>query len=219
MVRFFRVYKTYPGGIKALQDVTFSVAKGEFVFVTGPSGAGKTTLLKLIVLAEHPDRGEILLDGLNITRLPPSKVPYLRRKVGFVFQDFKLLKDRTVFENVALPLEVMGYSPRRLQKRIHQVVRLVGLEESHLDQLPQRLSGGEQQRVAIARALVNNPPLLIADEPTGNLDPDLTIEIMELFQKTNRLGTTVIVATHDPSLVARYGHRNIPLRRGRVVQG
>ncbi|HEX15701.1 MAG TPA: cell division ATP-binding protein FtsE [Deltaproteobacteria bacterium] len=219
MVRFFRVSKTYPGGTRALQEVTFSIEKGEFVFITGPSGAGKTTLLKLMILAERPDRGEILLDGLNITRLPPSKVPYLRRRVGFVFQDFKLLKDRTVFENVALPLEVAGYSPTRMQRRIRQILRLVGLNDGYLDKLPQRLSGGEQQRVAIARALVNNPPLLIADEPTGNLDPQLTTEIMDLFRKTNLLGTTVIVATHDTSLVARYGHRAIALHKGRVAGG
>ncbi|RLA96182.1 MAG: cell division ATP-binding protein FtsE [Deltaproteobacteria bacterium] len=219
MIRFFRVSKTYPGGVTALEDVSFTVAKGEFVFVTGPSGAGKTTLLKLMILAEHPDRGEILIDGLNITRLPPSKVPYLRRKVGFVFQDFKLLRDRTVFENVALPLEVAGYSPKRMEKRIRQVLRLVGLHDGYLGQFPPRLSGGEQQRVASARALINNPPILVADEPTGNLDPELTIEIMDLFEKTHRLGTTVIVATHDTSLVARYRKRAIALRKGRVVEG
>ena len=163
MIRFFRVSKTYPGGVTALEDVSFTVAKGEFVFVTGPSGAGKTTLLKLMILAEHPDRGEILIDGLNITRLPPSKVPYLRRKVGFVFQDFKLLRDRTVFENVALPLEVAGYSPTRMERRIRQVLRLVGLHAGYTGQFPPRLSGGEQQRVALSRGVIHHTPLLAHD--------------------------------------------------------
>ncbi len=217
MVRFFGVSKTYPGGVRALEGISFSINKGEFVFVTGPSGAGKTTLLKLIILAERPDRGEILLDGVNITRLPRSRIPYLRRKVGFVFQDFKLVRDRTVFENVALPLEIAGFPLKRMRRRIEQALRLVGINPGLFGQFPQRLSGGEQQRVAIARALVSNPPLIIADEPTGNLDPDLTLEVMDLFEKINLAGTTLIVATHDTSIVSRYRKRTLVLQKGRLV--
>lgn len=217
MVQFFGVSKTYPGGIRALEGISFSVSKGEFVFVTGPSGAGKTTLLKLIILAERPDRGEILLDGVNITRLPRSRIPHLRRKVGFVFQDFKLVRDRTVFENVALPLEIAGFPLKRMRRRIEQALRLVGIDPKLFGQFPQRLSGGEQQRVAIARALVSNPPLIIADEPTGNLDPDLTLEVMDLFEKINLAGTTLIVATHDTTIISRYRKRTLVLQKGRLV--
>lgn len=217
MVQLFGVTKTYPGGIRAIENVSLRVEKGEFVFITGPSGAGKTTLLKLMILAERPDRGEILIEGVNITRLPSSKIPYLRRKVGFIFQDFKLLNDRTVFENVALPLEVIGYPSKKVKKRIEQVLRLVGIEPKTFGLYPKQLSGGEQQRVAIARAIVSSPSLLIADEPTGNLDPQLTIEIMDLFEKINLAGTTMIVATHDSALISRYRKRTIHLQKGRLV--
>lgn len=217
MVQFFGVTKTYPGGVRALQGVSFSVKRGEFVFVTGPSGAGKTTLLKLIILAERPDRGEILLDGVNITRLPPSRIPFMRRRVGFVFQDFKLIPTRTVMENVALPLEIAGFPLKRVRRRIEQVLRLVGIGPELYDQLPQRLSGGEQQRVAIARALVGNPPLIVADEPTGNLDPKLTLEVMDLFEKINMAGTTLIVATHDTTIIERMKKRTLYLEKGRIV--
>jgi len=217
IIRFFSVTKIYPGGIEAIKGASFSIKKGEFVFVTGPSGAGKTTLLKLMILAERPERGEILVDGTNITRLRRSQIYRLRRKVGFVFQDFKLLKDRTVFENICLPLEVIGYPLTKMKKRVRRLLKLVSLDEKVLDLPPLYLSGGEQQRVAIARALINNPSILLADEPTGNLDPALTIEIMNLLMKVNQVGTTVVVATHDDSLVDRYGRRAIVLRRGEIV--
>jgi len=217
IIRFFSVTKIYPGGIEAIKGASFSIKRGEFVFVTGPSGAGKTTLLKLMILAERPERGEILVDGTNITRLRRSQIYRLRRKVGFVFQDFKLLKDRTVFENICLPLEVTGYPLAKMEKRVRRLLKLVSLDEKALDLPPLYLSGGEQQRVAIARALINNPSILLADEPTGNLDPALTIEIMDLLVKVNQVGTTVVVATHDDSLVDRYGRRAIVLRRGEIV--
>lgn len=217
MVRFFGVTKIYPGGVTALQGISFSVERGEFVFVTGPSGAGKTTLLKLIILAERPDRGEILLDGVNITRMPSSRIPHIRRRVGFVFQDFKLIPTRTVLQNVALPLEIAGFSLKKVRRRIEQVLRLVGIGPELYDHLPQRLSGGEQQRVAIARALVGNPPLIVADEPTGNLDPKLTLEVMDLFEKINMAGTTLIVATHDTTIIERMKKRTLYLEKGRIV--
>jgi len=217
IIRFFSVTKIYPGGVEAIKGANFSIRKGEFVFVTGPSGAGKTTLLKLMILAERPERGEILVDGTNITRLRRSQIYRLRRKVGFVFQDFKLLKDRTVFENICLPLEVIGYPLTKMEKRVRRLLKLVSLDEKVLNLPPLYLSGGEQQRVAIARALINNPSILLADEPTGNLDPVLTIEIMDLLMKVNQVGTTVVVATHDDSLVNRYRRRTIVLRRGEIV--
>ncbi|RLB07265.1 MAG: cell division ATP-binding protein FtsE [Deltaproteobacteria bacterium] len=217
MIQFFQVYKTYPGNIEALADISFKIEKGEFVFITGPSGAGKTTLLKLIIRAERPDRGEILVKGRNVTRLKNSQIPFLRRGVGFVFQDFKLLNHKTVYENISLVLEALGYKKREIPKRVRQILRVVGLEERVVKQTPFKLSGGEQQRVAIARALVNTPSILLADEPTGNLDPGLTVEIMDLLEKVNYLGTTVVVATHDTNLVARYKKRALPLYKGRLV--
>ncbi len=217
MIQVYGLSKTYPGGIKALEGVSFSVNKGEFVFVTGPSGAGKTTLLRLILLAEKPDRGEIIFEGVNITRLGRKAIHQFRRKIGFVFQDFKLIPRLTVFENVALPLEISGYPLKKVKKRVEQVLMLVGLDNKLFNQLPPALSGGEQQRVAIARAIVSNPPLIIADEPTGNLDPDLTVEIMNLFDKINLTGTTLIVATHDRSIIERYRKRTIFLHKGRIV--
>ena len=220
MIQIYGLSKTYPGGIRALEGVSFSVNKGEFVFVTGPSGAGKTTLLRLILLAEKPDRGEIIFEGVNITRLARlgrKAIYQFRRKIGFVFQDFKLIPHLTVFENVALPLEISGYPLKKVKKRVEQALRLVGLDNKLFDQLPPTLSGGEQQRVAIARAIVSNPPLIIADEPTGNLDPDLTVEIMNLFDKINLTGTTLIVATHDRSIIERYRKRTIFLHKGRIV--
>lgn len=217
MVQFFQVYRTYSGNIQALADISFKIEKGEFVFVTGPSGAGKTTLLKLIILAEKPDRGEILVNGRNVTRLKNSQIPFLRREVGFVFQDFKLLNRKTVYENIALVSEALGYKKKEIPKRVRQSLRVVGLEERVVKQTPLKLSGGEQQRVAIARALVNAPSILLADEPTGNLDPGLTVEIMDVLEKVNYLGTTVLVATHDTNLVAKYKKRALPLYRGRLV--
>ncbi len=217
MIQFFQIYKTYPGNITALINISFKVEQGEFVFITGPSGAGKTTLLKLIIRAERPDQGEILVNKRNIARLKNSQIPSLRREVGFVFQDFKLLNNKTVYENIALVLRAMGHKKREIPKRVRQVLRVVGLEEWVMKQPPLKLSGGEQQRVAIARALTNTPPIILADEPTGNLDPDLTVDIMDLLEKVNTLGTTVVVATHDTNLVAKYQKRTIPLYKGNVV--
>jgi cell division transport system ATP-binding protein len=217
MIQFFRVYKTYPGNIRALANISFKIEQGEFVFVTGPSGAGKTTLLKLIIRAERPDQGEIVVNKRNVARLRHSQIPALRREIGFVFQDFKLLNHKTVYDNIALVLRAVGHNKREIPKRVRQVLRVVGLEDWVLKQLPLKLSGGEQQRVAIARALLNTPAIILADEPTGNLDPDLTMEIMDLLEKVNALGTTVVVATHNTGLVAQYNKRTIPLYRGRVA--
>ena len=216
MIQFFQVYKTYPGNITALTNISFKIEKGEFVFVTGPSGAGKTTLLKLIIRAERPDQGEILVNQRNMTRLKNSQIPFLRRQVGFVFQDFKLLNNKTVYDNIALVLQALDHKKKEIPKKIRQVLRVVGLEEWVLKQPPLKLSGGEQQRVAIARALVNTPRIILADEPTGNLDPELTVEIMDLLEKVNNLGTTVVVATHNTNLVTKYQKRTIPLYRGKV---
>jgi len=217
MIQFFQVYKTYPGNIKALANISFKIEKGEFVFVTGPSGAGKTTLLKLLIRVERQDQGEILVNKRNVSRLKNSQIPLLRREVGFIFQDFKLLNNRTVYDNIALVLRALGYNKREIPKRVRQVLKVVGLEEWVLKQPPLKLSGGEQQRVAIARALANTPSIILADEPTGNLDPDLTVEIMDLLEKVNQLGTTVVVATHNTSLVAQYNKRTIPLFKGEMA--
>ena len=217
MIQFYHVSKVFPANIQALSDITLQVNKGEFIFLTGPSGAGKTTLLKLIYCEESPTRGEILVNGINISRIKHSQIPYLRRNIGIVFQDFKLLNNKTVSDNIALVLRALGHKKREIPKRIRQVLRVVGLDERVLRQPPLKLSGGEQQRVAIARALINTPPIILADEPTGNLDPDLTVEIMDLLEKVNNLGTTVVVATHDTSLVDKYQKRTIPLYKGRVA--
>jgi cell division transport system ATP-binding protein len=218
MIHFFQVYKTYPGNIKALANISFKIGQGEFVFITGPSGAGKTTLLKLIIRAERQDRGEILVNKRNVSRLKHSQVPLLRREIGFVFQDFKLLHNKTVYDNMALVLRALGYNKKEIPKRVRQVLKVVGLEEWVLKQSPLKLSGGEQQRVAIARALINTPAIILADEPTGNLDPELTVEIMNLLEKVNTLGTTVVVATHNTGLVTQYQKRIIPLYRGAMAE-
>ena len=217
MIQLYHVYKTYGGEQYALHDVTLSADKGDFLFVMGPSGAGKTTLLKLIFCGERATRGQLLVDGINLQRLKRSKIPYLRRKIGVVFQDFKLLDERTVFANVALALEVTGRTRSFIDKKVRQVLRLVGLDgkESHLCR---RLSGGEQQRVAIARAVVPSPILVLADEPTGNLDDELTLEILELFREINRRGTTVVLATHNRELIGRVPNAQVGvLRQGRLV--
>jgi cell division transport system ATP-binding protein len=218
MIQFFQVSKTYPGNITALINISFKIEQGDFVFVTGPSGAGKTTLLKLIIRAERPDQGEILVNKRNVARLRNSQIPALRREVGFVFQDFKLLNNKTVYDNIALVLRALEHKKGEIPKRVRQVLRVVGLEEWVLKQPPLKLSGGEQQRVAIARALINTPRIILADEPTGNLDPELTVEIMDLLEKVNNLGTTVVVATHNTDLVTKYQKRTIPLYKGQVVR-
>jgi cell division transport system ATP-binding protein len=216
LVQLFHVYKQYQGEAPALADVTIEVGKGEFVFLTGPSGAGKSTLLKLVFCAEPATGGQLLVFGRNVAKIPPSQVPHLRRAIGVVFQDFKLLPYRTVYENVAFPLEVRGLGPREVGRKVNAMLRSVGLELKG-GKFPLSLSGGEQQRVAVARALVGDPALLLADEPTGNLDPERTLEVMELIQAASARGTTVVVATHDRSLLERYKRRVIALEAGRVV--
>jgi cell division transport system ATP-binding protein len=216
MIQMFHVYKAYPGDPPVLSDINLHVEKGEFVFLTGPSGAGKTTLLKLIFCAEKATKGQILVGGRNIARIRESAVPYLRRNIGVVFQDFKLLPNRTVRDNVSFTLDVLGVPRDEAHERVHRMLKLVGLQHK-ADSFPLKLSGGEQQRVVIARALVNDPTILLADEPTGNLDPALTLEIMDLLTQVNVRGTTVLVATHDTSLIARYQKRTIRIERGQVV--
>ncbi len=215
MIQVYRLFRNF-GPKVALNNLNFRVHKGEFVFVTGPSGAGKTTLLRLIFGAENPTSGQILINGINLNRISRSKLDLLRRNIGFVFQDFKLLPKRTVFENVALALEVTGESPSFIRKRTHQTLRLVGLAEKE-KAFPLQISGGEQQRVAIARAIVRDPIILLADEPTGNLDPELTKDIMVLFRSIHMRGTTVIVATHSRELLEDTAQRTILLNRGRIV--
>jgi cell division transport system ATP-binding protein len=216
MIQLFNVNKAYQRDQYALSDVTFRIEKGEFVYLTGASGAGKSTLLKLLYCAERPGRGQILINGRNITRYGASRIPYLRRNLGIIFQDFKLLKRRTVFENVAFPLEVQGRKRYEISKKVYQTLKSVGLEH-RLKRYPLQLSGGEQQRIAVARALVVDPLILLADEPTGNLDPEVTLDIMELFKRANARGTTVLMATHDRSLIRQFPRRVIRLDGGRLV--
>ena len=216
MIQMFHVTKSYPGDPPVLRDIHLDIQKGEFVFLTGPSGAGKSTLLKLLFLAERATSGQVLISGKNIARLRESGVPYLRRNIGVVFQDFKLLKNRTVCDNVGFTLDVVGTPRDVVRQKVTQILKRVGLEHK-IDVLPPKLSGGEQQRVVIARALVNDAAILLADEPTGNLDPALTLEIMDLLCDVNTRGTTVLVATHDASLIARYHKRTLRLERGTLV--
>jgi cell division transport system ATP-binding protein len=208
--------KAYGRGFFAVRHLTLSIGKGEFVFLTGASGAGKSTLLKLLLLQERPTEGDLVVTGRTLTRLSPRDVQAYRRSVGFVFQDFKLIASKTVFENVSFALRVVGVPIDLQRRRTYQVLKWVGLQH-RLQAYPLELSGGEQQRVAIARALVNEPQLILADEPTGNLDPDLSIEIMKLFREINTGGTTVLVATHNPELVRWVGTRAIHLERGRLA--
>ncbi len=217
MIQLYHIELRYDGGIRALRDVSLAVDRGEFVFLTGSSGAGKTSLLRLLFAAERPTAGQLLVAGRNISRIKAAQIPRLRREIGVIFQDFKLLMDRTVHENVAVPLEIAGASRREIRTRVWSTLKRLGLGH-RLDHRPRALSGGEQQRVAIARALVTYPPLLLADEPTGNLDPELARDIMDIIADANARGTTVIVATHDPSLLARYRHRLLELSEGRLVR-
>jgi cell division transport system ATP-binding protein len=213
----FHVSKSYSAGSFALRDVSLEVGRGEFVFLTGPSGAGKTTLLKLLLAVEQPSEGQIVVLSRNIARLGDTAIPDLRRRIGVVFQDFKLLPARTVEENVGLALDVVGAPRRKARAKVFAVLKQLGLQHRRYHH-PLSLSGGEQQRVAIARALVNEPDILLADEPTGNLDPDLTVEIMDLIASAATRGTTVLVATHELALVSRYGKRAVRLDAGRIAE-
>ncbi|MFX4262596.1 cell division ATP-binding protein FtsE [Pelotomaculum propionicicum] len=217
MIQLQNVTKTYLNGAKALIDVTMKINKGEFVFLVGPSGAGKSTLTKLLYREEVPSRGQIILNGKNVVRMKPREVPYLRRKIGMVFQDFRLLPRKTVAENVSFALEVIGASNKEIKKAVPAVLSMVGLTEK-ADIFPDHLSGGEQQRVCVARAIVNNPVLLIADEPTGNLDPETSWGLMKLFMDINRRGTTIIMATHAWDIVDDMKKRVIELAGGRIVR-
>ena len=217
VIEFHGVGKDYHGR-RVLRDVSFTIAKGEFVFLTGPSGAGKSTLLKLLFRAESPSTGTILVNGLNVGAMPLHRVPELRRSMGIVFQDYKLLATRNVLENVSFVLKFLGAPLADRRRRAYQVLRQVELHH-RLTALPEELSGGEQQRVALARALVNDPALLVADEPTGNLDHRLAEEVLRLFTSINVRGTTVLVATHDQELIKKSGRRCLTLDRGRVVEG
>jgi cell division transport system ATP-binding protein len=216
MIQAFHVYKQYDRESMALSDITLHVTKGEFCFLTGPSGAGKTTFLKLVFREELPSQGQILVGGRNITAIPDGQIPELRRSVGVVFQDFKLLKRKTILENVAFVPRILGVPAREQKRRAFASLRAVGLHHK-MHVYPRQLSGGEQQRVAIARALINEPMLLLADEPTGNLDPEMAEEIMRLFLEVNARGTTVLVATHDREMIQRMGKRVIALDKGRVA--
>lgn len=200
----------------ALSDVTFEIEKGEFVLLMGASGAGKSTLLRMLIAEEQPDEGQIFVHGKNVTKLRSSEIPYLRRKVGAVFQDFRLLPKKSVFDNVALPLIVQGAPEKDIRRKVTEALRAVGVDHKN-DQLPNSLSTGEQQRVCIARSIVNGPVVLLADEPTGNLDPERTREIIELFKLINARGTTVVVATHDPHVLNYVNRRVITLVRGMVL--
>lgn len=216
MIEFDRVSKRYPGGQEALQQVTFEQPAGELTFLTGHSGAGKSTLLKLVMLIERPTGGKVYVQGDDLNTIGKRGIPYLRRRIGMVHQNHQLLFDRTVFDNVALPLIIAGYGPEDIGRRVRAALDKVGLlNKEKLN--PIVLSGGELQRVGIARAVVNKPPLLLADEPTGNLDPELSAEIMDIFKDFARVGVAVLIATHDLSLIARYPHRLLSLSEGRLI--
>ncbi len=217
MIRCDHVTKTYKDSVVALEDVSLEVGKGEFVFLVGPSGSGKSTFLRLCLKEEEPSKGAIFVAGKNIRTLSTWKVPYLRRNIGTVFQDFKLLPDKTVFDNVAFALEVIGKPKHTIDTRVPEILELVGLGDK-LSNFPDELSGGEQQRVSIARAFVNRPLILLADEPTGNLDPATSVDIMKLLDRINRTGTTVIMATHDNAIVDAMRRRVIELEGGHVIR-
>jgi cell division transport system ATP-binding protein len=217
MIHFYHVTKRFDRYSTALQDVTFHIDKGEFVFLTGPSGAGKSTLLKLILRQIRPSEGQIVVNGRNLSAMKRSQLPYFRREIGMVFQDFKLIERMTVFENLSFILTVLGLSPKEHKKKAYSALRAVSLHHK-LNAYPLQLSGGEQQRVAIARALINDPLMLIADEPTGNLDPDLSKDILQIFADANLRGSTVLLASHDRDLVHRSSRRVIALDHGSIVE-
>ncbi|TMN87499.1 cell division ATP-binding protein FtsE [Pseudoalteromonas phenolica] len=216
MIRFENVSKTYSGGHRALEKVSFELADGELAFLTGHSGAGKSTLLKLISVMERPSAGHVYINGVNLNVVKNRQIPYVRRDIGIIFQNHRLLDRYNVFDNVALPLVIEGMHHKNITKRVHAALDKVGLLNKVKCQ-PSTLSGGEQQRVGIARAIVNSPPLLLADEPTGNLDPELSMEILKLFEDFNRHGTAVLIATHDLGLIARMKYRSLTLDHGRLI--
>ena len=217
LIRVRNVQKTYPNGVVALYDFSVSITKGEFVFLIGASGSGKSTFAKMLYREEKPDKGEIIIGGINVAKLKNRRVYKLRRKLGVVFQDFKLLPKLTVFENVAFALEVFDYDKKEINRRVLKVLELVGLK-GKTRQYPNQLSGGEQQRVAIARAIVNEPKLLICDEPTGNLDPETSMGIMKVLESINKMGTTIVMVTHDKDIVNKLNKRVIQLDEGRLIK-
>ena len=217
MVRFIDVTKTYDNGNEALKGVSFQINDGEFVFLVGPSGSGKSTVTRLMTAEIAPTGGRVMVNGHNLNNIKASQVPYLRRTLGVVFQDFRLMRNKTVWENLAFVMRVVGSSTHAMRKRIPYVLELVGLSGKERE-FPNQLSGGEQQRLAIARALVNNPEMIIADEPTANVDPSLSVEIMDLLAQINKLDTTVLVVTHEKSLVDRLGKRVIAIEDGRILR-
>ena len=216
MVRLIDVYKEYDNGTKALKGVDLRIDDGEFVFLVGPSGSGKSTIIKLITAEIALTEGRLMVNGYNLNNISPRQVPYMRRTLGIIFLDFRLIEKKTVYENLSFAMRAVGASGREVKRRIPYVLKLVGLDQK-VDRYPAQLSGGEQQRVAIARALVNNPSMIIADEPTGNLDPQRSLEIMVLLEKINELGTTVLVVTHEKNLVNRFDKRVVAIENGRII--
>ena len=216
MIRLIDVYKEYENGTKALKGVNLRIDDGEFVFLVGPSGSGKSTVIKLITGEIAATEGRLMVNGYNLSNIAPRQIPYMRRTLGIIFQDFRLIDKKTVYENLSFAMRAIGASPREVRRRIPYVLQLVGLEQKS-DRYPSQLSGGEQQRVAIARALVNNPSMIIADEPTGNLDPQRSLEIMVLLERINELGTTVLVVTHEKALVNRFSKRVVAIEGGRII--
>ncbi|AKP45862.1 MULTISPECIES: cell division ATP-binding protein FtsE [Bacillus] len=217
MIEMKDVFKQYPNGVVAANGFNVRIGKGEFVYIVGPSGAGKSTFIKLIYREEKPTKGTVIVNGTTVSTLKNSKVPFLRRNIGVVFQDFKLLPTLTVYENVAFALEVIEEEPEKIRKRVMEVLQLVGLKHK-ARMFPDELSGGEQQRVSIARSIVNRPKVVIADEPTGNLDPETSWDIINLFEKINRTGTTIVMATHNKEIVNTNRHRVIAIDNGRIVR-
>ncbi|MED4136958.1 cell division ATP-binding protein FtsE [Priestia megaterium] len=217
MIEMQNVYKTYPNGVKAINGISIKINQGEFAYIVGPSGAGKSTFIKMIYREEKPSSGNIIVNGANVAKIKDSKVPIFRRHIGVVFQDFKLLPKLTVYENIAFALEVIEQSPDEIKKRVLEVLELVKLK-GKMDSFPDELSGGEQQRVSIARSIVNSPKVVIADEPTGNLDPETSWEIMDIFEEINKRGTTILMATHNREIVNTIRKRVIAIENGNVVR-
>ncbi len=217
MIEMHDVWKTYDNGTTALQEIDITIGRGEFVYVVGPSGAGKSTFIKLMYREVKSTKGDIVVNGIRFSKIKRRQTPFLRRNIGVVFQDYRLLDSKTVYENIAFAMEVLERPKREIRKRVKEVLYMVGLKDRH-DHFPNELSGGEQQRVAIARAIVNNPAIIIADEPTGNLDPETSYEIMKILDQINLQGTTVVMATHDKDIVNRIKKRVIAIDQGRIVR-